>query len=81
MRKNALTSPKYQTIYDFIVSFKANHDGNSPTIRQIGEDCGVSSTSMVSRYLDGMVKLGLIKRIGKFRMLSIPGARWIAPAK
>ena len=79
MRKNPITSPRYDQIYNFIVRFKIAHNGNSPTIRQIGDEIGVVSTSQVSHYLNQMVRLGKIERDGKFRMISIPGGQWFAP--
>jgi SOS-response transcriptional repressor LexA len=79
MQKNATTSPKYNQIYDYIVAFKKAHDGNSPTIREIGDAVGVSSTSQANHYLDVMVKLGMITRDGKFRMIGIPGGVWSPP--
>ena len=33
-----------EAVYRFIVEFKREHDGNSPTYREIMESCGVSST-------------------------------------
>ena len=81
MRKTALTSPRYQEIYEFVVLFKKEHDGNSPTIRQIGDAIGVSSTSQVNHYLNVMVSRGMITRGGKFRMIGIPGGVWLAPTK
>ena len=36
-----------------------------PTIREIGEACGISSTSLVSYYLDVLELAGLIERPGE----------------
>lgn len=83
MRKHAKTSPKYDLVYKFIVEFKRTHDGNSPTIREIGTACDVSSTAAVRYYLNGLVKCGLIKRShesGEPRMISVVGGMWNAPA-
>lgn len=81
MQKSRLTSPRYQKIYEFVVLFKKEHNGNSPTIRQIGDAIGVSSTSQVNHYLDVMVKHGMLTRDGKFRMIGVPGGVWLAPTK
>jgi hypothetical protein len=35
---------------------------------------------MVNTYLDRMVTRGMIEREGRFRMISIPGSRWLPPA-
>ena len=76
------TSPNYQKVYDYLIAFKIANQGNSPTIREIGDACGVSSTSVVRYYLDGLVKAGLIERNKKGHRnlcISIPGARWLPP--
>ena len=54
-------------------------NGYPPTIREIGDAVEVYSSSMVDTYLDKMVSRGMIERIGRFRMLSIPGSRWLPP--
>jgi len=80
--RNKKTSPKYQQVYDYLIAFKTANEGNSPTIREIGDACGVSSTSAVRYYLDGLVEAGLIKRNKKGHRnlcISIPGSRWFPP--
>lgn len=52
---------KPEIIYRFIVEFKMKFDGNSPSIREIAEDCNISSTSMVAYYLEKLVESGLIE--------------------
>jgi hypothetical protein len=70
-------------VYRFLVSYKESHDGNSPTMREIIEGAGVSSTSMVAFYLDKLEAENLICRpipaTGK-RMtanIEILGGKWI----
>ena len=36
-----------------------------PTVREIGDACGISSTSLVSYYLDELELAGLIERPGE----------------
>ena len=36
--------------------------GYPPTIREIGDQCGISSTSVVNYYLDQLQELGYIER-------------------
>ena len=79
MRKNPIQSDKYQKILDYIVAFKVEHNGNSPTFRQIADACGISSSSLVNTYLDRMVKLRMIERKGSIRMIEVPGSRWLPP--
>lgn len=54
--------PAVERVYKFIVSYKKIHDGNSPTIREIGDACGISSTSVVVYWLIRLEDQGLIRR-------------------
>lgn len=47
-------------ILKYIRDYKAGHDGQSPTIRQIGDATGITSTSMVHYYLKALEEMGLI---------------------
>jgi SOS-response transcriptional repressor LexA len=60
VRKSA--KPMVEKVYEFIVKFKGGHDGNSPTIREIGDACGISSTSVVVYWLIRLEDQGLIRR-------------------
>jgi hypothetical protein len=51
-----------ERIFWYIVEYKRNHDGNSPTMREIMVGCGISTTSMVYLYLNQMKAAGLIRR-------------------
>ena len=64
-------------VFEFIVRYKKIHDGNSPTIREIGDMCGISSTSVVSFHLDMLVKDGLIRRDDLLtRSIEVVGGKW-----
>ncbi len=68
-----------QTIFDFIVVYKCANDGNSPTIREIGQACGISSTSFVSNILARLERQGLIrlpKVCGVSRHIHVVGGQW-----
>lgn len=61
-------------VFNFIVSYKRSHDGNAPTIREIGDACGISSTSVVNYYLHQLVDEELIYRpVGSARNIEIVG--------
>ncbi|MBI9046623.1 MAG: repressor LexA [Anaerolineaceae bacterium] len=60
-RKNAGLGERHQKIMDFLFSFQEEF-GYSPSIRQIGENIGVKSTSLVDYYLKRLVALGYIER-------------------
>lgn len=78
----AFLTHRKQQIYEFIVKFKNTHDGNSPSIAEIGRHCEVNSTSTVRFYLQGMERLGLIKLSsnGEARMIEVVGGTWTPPA-
>lgn len=59
MRK-PLTS-RQQQIYQFIVD-TVRYTGRPPTIREIGEEFGITSTNGVRSVLDALVKKGYIRR-------------------
>lgn len=67
-------------IYDYIVAYKKTHDGNAPTYRQIQMKCDVSSTSMVSFYLDELQVKQLIRRLDNGR-IAVIGGRWSIEAQ
>ena len=54
-----ILSPKQQQIYDYIVSFQADH-GYPPSVREIGEAVGLKSPSTVHFHLKGLEEKGLI---------------------
>lgn len=69
--------PKASAIYSYIIRFKREHAGESPTTREIAAALGLSSTSVVQYHLEYLEAAGLIERpAGKSRMISIPGAQW-----
>ena len=68
-----------QAIFSFVVAHKRRHDGNSPSFRQIRRACNISSTSMVSFYLDKLVEEGRITLDTGARLISVVGAEWKLP--
>ena len=76
-----LSSRKYDDneIFQFIVQYKIDHDGVSPTMREIKESMGVSSTSVVNYILDRLEYSGRIKRPANgtsTRSIQIIGGKW-----
>lgn len=64
-------------IFDFLVSF-IDTNGYPPSIREIGEAVGISSSSTVHSHLERLEKKGYIKRnikCGRPRSLQITGKR------
>lgn len=50
-----------------------NRTGFPPTVREIGQELGVSSTSAVQRHIDRLVELGLVERRGVRRRVTLLG--------
>ncbi len=73
MRKYSLVD-----IFEWIINYKAEHDGNSPTVRQIGKGVGIPSTSVVRYNLDEMERNGWIHllRDGSTRGIVVVGGHW-----
>lgn len=66
-------------IYNLIVQFKQNNDGNSPTIREILAACDLRATSAVQYQLAKLVREGRISFSGgkRSRSILVTGGRWI----
>ena len=62
-----------QYTLDFITSFKQNHGGNSPSLREIIKGCGFSSTSHAAQYLKKLVGFGFIEVESGARMITVRG--------
>jgi repressor LexA len=61
VRKSKGLGERHQKILDFIASYQREHK-HPPSIREIGEHCDISSTSVVNYYLDQLEKSGHIER-------------------
>ena len=74
--------PKYvhnpEDIFDFIVRWKRNHDGNSPSLSQIMTHCKITSKSVVVYILEKLESQQKIIRVGpKYeRRIQVVGGRW-----
>lgn len=62
-------------IFKYLIDFKFNNDGLSPTIRDIMEACGLRSSSQVSYHLRALQQMGRLslRRQG----IVISGGKWI----
>lgn len=74
-----LPGSREQRIYQYIVRFKVENDGNSPTMRQIGGSVGVKSTSMIAFYLNRLEAAGLISRPPGVCNIQLVGGRYTHP--
>ncbi|MFM8321156.1 MAG: hypothetical protein ACKOC5_09605 [Chloroflexota bacterium] len=66
-----------QALLAYIIDYKVENDGNSPTIRQMAEYMGGSSTSYIARLLQKLED-GQSIQIGKnqARSISVVGGSW-----
>jgi repressor LexA len=65
---------RHQKILDFL-NQRVREQGYPPSIREIGEATGISSTSVVTYYLKQLAEMGLIERDAKFsRAVRLAGA-------
>jgi repressor LexA len=73
VRKSKGLGERHQRILDFIQDYQRKHK-HPPSIREIGESCDISSTSVVNYYLDQLEKNGHIERDRKIsRGLRVTG--------
>jgi len=72
----------YNRVYQYICRYKSEHDGNSPTVREIMRACGISSTSVALYILRALEDEGRItmRSGGTPRGIQVVGGRWEAPA-
>lgn len=60
-RRSAGLGERHQKILKFLEEYQTQF-GYPPSIREIGEKTGISSTSVVNYYLDQLEKMGMIER-------------------
>lgn len=64
-------------VYDFIVAWKKAHDGNSPSIRQLTDECNTGSTSVTAHILEKLESEGRIKvEDRQARQIVVIGGEW-----
>lgn len=70
----AKLTPKQQQIYDYILTFAADH-GYPPSVREIAEAVGLKSPATVHFHLKGLREAGYISQAeGKTRAITITGS-------
>lgn len=73
---------KPDEIYHYIIAYKRQNDGNSPSVRQIALRCDLASTSQVHYYLNILETQNRIRRIDKGdgvdgrRYIAVVGGKW-----
>ena len=67
---------RQEAILRYIIRYKCDHDGNSPTIRQVMAAVGYQATSAVSA-LKTLERRGLIKRLpSRALRIVVVGGMW-----
>lgn len=78
MRGNFNTVHDRDTVFRFIVDYKRENDGISPSIEEIMATCGISSKSACQYILKGLQRDGriILGAPRATRNIRIPGGRW-----
>lgn len=67
-------------VLNFIISYKTEHDGNSPTLSQICAATDTRSKNTVWEHLVALEEAGIITRpFGTARHIGVIGGKWIPP--
>ena len=70
-------TPRAQSVFDFIIKYKINNDGLSPTLRDIIGGTDITSTSIASYYLGILEGVGLIYCNPNIsRGIQVVGGKW-----
>lgn len=64
-------------VYGFVCRYKETHDGNSPSLRDIVTELGLSSTSVANYHLMRLENDGRIEIVhGSTRQINVIGGKW-----
>ena len=61
VRRSKGLTDKHKKVLEFLLKYQSEN-GRPPSIREIGEMVGISSTSVVNYYLDQLKKMGYLER-------------------
>jgi len=65
-----------ESLLKWIVLYKEAHDGDSPSIREIQDALGISSTSVVEYLLKKLAGDGKIRREPNRKSIEVVGGEW-----
>lgn len=77
--RRATFDEKLDMLRDYVVRYKTDNDGLSPTIRQMRDEFAISSTSVTAYYLQRLIDQGRLYRVrseANTTGLGVPGGRW-----
>lgn len=66
-----------QGVFDFVIKYKTDNNGNSPSFRDIGAALEINSTSHIRYLLRELQKEGLLTVGQGARNISVPGYHWV----
>lgn len=72
------TTHSADDVFAYLVAYKRENDGRSPTVREIADGLGIPSTSIVAYHLKQLAADGrILINPAIARGISIPGGRWV----
>ena len=66
-------------VLEYIIEYKTEHDGNSPSMREICAATLLASTSTVNYHLTQLIKMGRIRTFAldkQSRSIEVVGGKW-----
>lgn len=66
-----------EAVYEAICGYAVDHGGNTPTVRELCEIVGISSTSVAGYNVHQLIKQGLLEIVD--RKLVVVGGVWTPP--
>lgn len=74
-------SPTEFAVYQFIIAYKGECDGNSPTLREIAAGIGLASASDLPARLRRLEQVGLVWLTGNgpSQRICVTGGKWLPP--
>lgn len=81
-KKSAEKHQQWKDVYDAIVCYKMENDGNSPSVRWLQEKSGVKSLATIHQILGYLEEDGKIRMSDgevKSRSIVIVGGEWLPP--
>lgn len=77
MRNVYKVSRSAMEVLNYILLYKTDNNGRSPSVREIMKGCGFRSTSVAHYHLGRLQSAGLIKReAGKARSICVIHGTW-----
>lgn len=79
MTKHQRLTQRQEAILRFIIRYKTDNGGDSPSYREIMRAVGLASQSIVHYNLGRLEARGLITRggLGESRRIAVTGGRWV----